>query len=201
MNDNRRFWNIISPLYNRFMRNNREGYGKVAECIAKHLSSDMKVLEIGCGSGEFTELLAPGAKEWVATDFSKQMVDSASQRLNIDNVTYKVEDATLLTFEDSTFDAVMIANTLHVMPDPVLALHEIHRVLKHGGLLFAPTFIFDKGTTETRVKLLEVIGFKVYNKWQEEDLCKVIEDNNFKILHCSTITASPLSELIVIAQA
>ena len=201
MNDNKRFWNIISPLYNRFMQNNRVVYGKVAECITEHLNPEMNVLELGCGAGEFTELLAPKSKAWTATDFSKKMVDNASQRLELDNVTYRVEDATALSFEDNSFDAVMIANTLHVMPNPALALQEIHRVVKDDGLLFAPTFIFDKTATKTRVKLLELIGFRVYNKWSEQELCEFIERNHFKVIEQSTILANPLSESMIIARS
>ena len=49
----------------------------------------MKVLELGCGTGEFTELLASKTNEWIATDFSN-----------------RVEDATALTFDKNSFDAV-----------------------------------------------------------------------------------------------
>ena len=201
MNDNKRFWNIISPLYNRFMKNNREVYNKVAERITEHLNPEMKLLELGCGTGEFTELLASSVKEWAATDFSKQMVDNASKRLNISNVIYRVEDATALSFDDNSFDAVMIANTLHVMPNSAAALKEIHRVLKNNGLLLTPTFVFDKRPTKTRVKLLELIGFRVYNKWNEQELCEFVEKNHFKVIYQSTITATPLSESVVIARS
>ena len=200
MNDNKQFWKIISPVYNLFMRNNREVYNKVAEYITKHLDPDMKVLELGCGTGEFTELLASKVNEWVATDFSKEMVDNASKRHNISNVTYRVEDATVLTFDENSFDAVMIANTLHIMPNPAIALQEIHRVLKSDGLLLAPTFIFDKSSTKLRVKFLEFIGFKVYYKWSDLELRKFIEHNRFEIIHQATIRATPLSESIVIAR-
>ncbi|MFR9546976.1 MAG: class I SAM-dependent methyltransferase, partial [Rikenellaceae bacterium] len=150
--------------------------------------------------GEFTELLASKTKEWAATDFSKQMVDNAAKRLNIETVTYRVEDATALSFDDNSFDAVIIANTLHVMPNPATALKEIHRVLKDDGLLFAPTFIFDRTSTKTRVKLLELIGFRVYNKWNEQELREFVERNHFKIIDQSTILATPLSESMIIAQ-
>ena len=200
MNNNKRFWNIISPLYNRFMRNNRVVYSKVADCITERLNSEMKVLELGCGTGEFTELLASKTKEWIATDFSKQMVDNTSKRLNEDKIRYKVEDATALTFDDNSFDAVMIANTLHIMPNPYAAMKEIHRVLKNDGLLLAPTFVFDKRATKIRVKLLELIGFKVYSKWDEQELCEFIENNHFIAIHQSTVAATPLSESIIIAR-
>ena len=56
-----------------------------------------------------------------------------------------IQDATKLTYESENFDVVVIANALHIMPNPDLALWEIHRVLKKDGILFAPTFVYEKG--------------------------------------------------------
>ena len=46
---------------------------------------------------------------------------------------FSVQDATSLPYADETFDAVLIANALHIMPRPKKALAEIYRVLKPGG--------------------------------------------------------------------
>ena len=51
---------------------------------------------------------------------------------------FEVADATCLPYENNSFDVVIIANALHVMPEPQKALKEIDRVLKDGGLLIAP---------------------------------------------------------------
>ncbi|MCI8803907.1 MAG: class I SAM-dependent methyltransferase [Oscillibacter sp.] len=40
-----------------------------------------------------------------------------------------------------SFDAVVISNTLHIIPRPELAPEEIRRVPKPGGALYAPTFV------------------------------------------------------------
>ena len=50
-------------------------------------------------------------------------------------------DATALPYADDSFDAVLIANALHVMPEPEKALREIDRVLRPGGILIAPNFM------------------------------------------------------------
>jgi ubiquinone/menaquinone biosynthesis C-methylase UbiE len=49
-----------------------------------------------------------------------------------------VADATALPYADDSFDAVLIANALHVMPEPEKALREIDRALRLGGILIAP---------------------------------------------------------------
>lgn len=45
-----------------------------------------------------------------------------------------------IKISDQTFDAVIISNALHIMPDPGLVLKNIRRVFKPNGLLIAPTF-------------------------------------------------------------
>ncbi len=111
-----------------------------------------------------------------------------------------MEDATKLSFESNSFDAVLIANALHVMPNPQGALQEIHRVLRSGGVLLAPTFIFDDDTPKFRVRLLEIMGFKVYNKWGEDGLLDLVIKSGFEIISHDKIIASPLSELVVVSQ-
>ena len=198
--DNKGFWNIVAPLYSRFMRNNETVYKQSCSLIATHINPNMKVLELACGTGEFTEILADFVGEYIATDFSEAMVCKGRGKSQKRNVEFMVEDATNLTFEANSFDAVLIANSLHVMPNPQNALREIHRVLNKGGLLFAPTFIFDSNRTKLRVRLLELIGFRVYNKWREDDLLELISKSGFKTISHNKIVASPLSELVIISQ-
>lgn len=81
------------------------------------LSGDMRVLEIGCGTGQFSFILIDRVKELVATDFSKGMIDICNEENEFKNVRFSVEDGTNLSFDDSSFDAVVVANTLHIIPD------------------------------------------------------------------------------------
>ena len=45
-----------------------------------------------------------------------------------------------LSYADRSFDAVIVSNALHIVPQPEKALAEIRRVLKDDGVLIAPTF-------------------------------------------------------------
>ena len=65
-----------------------------------------------------------------------------------------------MTYEDEKFDVVVIANALHIMPQPEKALKEIHRVLKKDGILFAPTFVYKKGYSKFLIWLMEKPGLK-----------------------------------------
>lgn len=69
------------------------------------------------------------------------MIAEAKKNGGSSRLHFSVQDATCLPYGSETFDAVVIGNALHIMPESQLALEEIHRVLKIDGCLFAPTFI------------------------------------------------------------
>ena len=52
-------------------------------------------------------------------------------------------DTCKLRYADDSFDVVIIANALHIIPEPERALAEMRRVLKKDGILIAPNFIHD----------------------------------------------------------
>ncbi len=197
---NIKFWEKVSFVYGKFMRNNEEVYGETCEVIAKYLKKDMEVLEIACGTGQFTSLLCKHSDKWIGTDFSANMVENAKENIIENNVDFRVEDATKLSFEDETFDAILIANALHIMPEPKKALREIKRTLKQAGILFAPTFIYDENVPKLRMWILEKIGFKTYNKFTSEELEKMICECGFEVMAANKIKARPLSECLVIAR-
>ena len=76
------------------------------------------------------------------------------------NISFSVQDATRLTYNSEEFDVVVIANALHIMPEPNKALAEIHRVLKPNGILFAPTFVYEKRYYKTDIFIMKLLGFK-----------------------------------------
>lgn len=90
----------------------------------------MNVLEIATGTGLIAVNIADSVQSITATDFSPKMIEAAMKKRVPDNVHFSVEDATTLSFSDQTFDAVIISNALHFMPDPGEVLKNIRRVLK-----------------------------------------------------------------------
>ncbi len=186
-NDNKKFWQIYAPFYSAFMKGVGKEYKVISKKIIPYLNKDMNVLELACGTGMFTYLLADKVNSWKATDFSENMLKEAKaagrKHKVIPGLSFSREDATNLPYEDSSFDAVFIANALHIMPNPEKALAEIKRVLKDGGVMFAPTFIHGEGVGFTlRVKLIELCGFKAFVKPTNEEFKEFIEINRFEVL-------------------
>lgn len=95
-----------------------------------------RVLDVGCGPGEFAERIARelGA-EVAAIDLSPRMVELARER----GVDARVGDVERIPFEAESFDCVVAAWMLYHVPGIDQALSEIARVLVVGGRLVAVT--------------------------------------------------------------
>ena len=96
----------------------------------------------------------------------------------------KQEDATELSFKDSTFDAAIISKALHIMPNPVKVLHSISRVLKPNGLLIAPTYSHGhlrETTWDLTAKFLKLIGLETYSKWTPDEYVEFISQNGYNV--------------------
>lgn len=183
--DNKTFWNRYAKIYDiEIDRFNRSAYSEMYRLISGALTKEMKVLEIATGTGLIAIHIAEAAQSVAATDFSPKMIEAATKKRTPDNVHFSVEDATALSFLDQTFDAVIISNALHIMPDPELVLKNIKRVLKPNGLLIAPTFSHGHlrdSTWKLNAFLLKMIGFETYSKWKPEEYVDFINRNGFSV--------------------
>jgi ubiquinone/menaquinone biosynthesis C-methylase UbiE len=92
------------------------------------------VLEIGCGTGEFTALVAPHVHRLHASDLSSNLLEKARIRLAGQEpiITLAQEDAMNLSFSNNYFDAAFGCSILHHL-HPAKALAELFRVLQPGG--------------------------------------------------------------------
>ena len=189
--DNKEFWQRVARFYAPFMKSSNQLYADICKRIEPSINRQMNVLELACGSGQLSFRLAPCAKLWEATDFSENMIVEAKRQKGSSRLHFSVQDATVLPYAPETFDAVVIANALHIMPQPEKTLSEIRRVLKPGGLLFAPTFIHGKEPGfRLRSRILELIGFRVYSKWSEEDFSAYIANNGFEVITAEVLGKS-----------
>ncbi|MDO8574895.1 MAG: methyltransferase domain-containing protein [bacterium] len=93
-----------------------------------------KVLEVGCGTGIFTEKLATTGAEIFAIDISSDLLSKAENRIKSSKVTFKEADLEALPFEEGAFDCVVGVSVLHHV-NIEKALREIKRVLKKPGIM------------------------------------------------------------------
>jgi 2-polyprenyl-3-methyl-5-hydroxy-6-metoxy-1,4-benzoquinol methylase len=101
-----------------------------------------RVLEIGCGRGGFAAWLASSDQrpaEVVACDFSARAVKVASEfgaKRGLQNVFYRREDITSMTFGGGIFDIVISCETIEHVSHPRRAIKELARVLRPGGMMY-----------------------------------------------------------------
>lgn len=100
-----------------------------------HPVSGERVLEIGCGDGEFTKRIANGKLKITATDVTPAVIRRAKNNLKLPNVEFVVKDAERLSYKDNSFEMVCGVSILHHL-NTERALREAYRVLNHGGRLF-----------------------------------------------------------------
>jgi ubiquinone/menaquinone biosynthesis C-methylase UbiE len=103
------------------------------------LAGDERVLDVGCGNGLHLGELARRAHrgEVHGMDFSPGMLEAA--RSNAPSASLLVGDAQRLPFVDGSFDRVLAMHMLYHVPDRDLALSEIRRALRPGGIALALT--------------------------------------------------------------
>jgi ubiquinone/menaquinone biosynthesis C-methylase UbiE/DNA-binding transcriptional ArsR family regulator len=90
--------------------------------------------DLGCGTGQLAEVVAPYARRVIAVDSSSDMLEAAGQRLHgVGNVDLRKGDLESLPVADGELDAAMLSLVLHYSPDPSRALAEVGRVVRPGG--------------------------------------------------------------------
>ena len=100
-----------------------------------------RVLEVGCGVGDFAVHLAKAGAAVTAMDFSPAAIEMARKRgeAHAVKVDFQTADAQALPFADASFDVLLSCECLEHLPDPQKALHEMARVLRPGGKLVLTT--------------------------------------------------------------
>lgn len=108
------------------------------------------VLDIGCGTGEYTFIIAQKVKSAVGVDPDEKSVNSASRNYKCRNVSFQVARAESLDFTSDSFDTVVFCQSLHHVPIKFQskALYEAWRVLKVHGILLIIEPIYRKGSLE-----------------------------------------------------
>ncbi|MDH5927105.1 malonyl-ACP O-methyltransferase BioC [Vibrio lentus] len=135
-----------------------EAFGKAAATYDKHaefqrdvghrlldkLPSDLsglKVLDLGCGTGYFSEQLVKRGAAVVCADLSNGMLDEAKQRCGVSVSSYQQADAELLPFEDGHFDIVFSSLALQWCDDLSSPLREMKRVTAVSGRVIFSTLL------------------------------------------------------------
>ena len=98
------------------------------------IDPNLVVGDLGCGTGQLTEVVAPYVRQVIAVDSSADMLDAARHRLGAArNVALRQGELENLPIDGGELDAAMLSLVLHYSPAPGRALAEVARVVRPGG--------------------------------------------------------------------
>lgn len=147
------------------------------------LSSDMVVLDVGCGTGELLHSLKPYVKKVIGIELHRGFVDFINRELKIEAYD---QDVNSIDFGNKKFDVILCINTLDHLSNPLTTLRTMRNLLSENGVLYLEvpnrdeamniylpethrkkfnTFFWHKAhyfyfTRDTLMKMMEKAGFK-----------------------------------------
>ena len=159
MNSSAKFWNKIAAGYSRQPIADEAAYQKKLQITREYFQPSMDVLEFGCGTGSTAIAHAPYVQHIQAIDFSSNMIEIAQAKAdaqNIQNVTFEQASIDQLRVPDSTYNAVLGLNVLHLLENKEAVIAKVHNMLQPGGLFITSTLCL--GDTMAWFKLMAPIG-------------------------------------------
>jgi ubiquinone/menaquinone biosynthesis C-methylase UbiE len=161
------FWSDVAESYDHVVDLQIGGKTRsmVRERVARegHLG---RLVEFGCGTGFYTEVLARKADTLLATDISPGMLDLAKQRVKAANVTFQAEDCQRTSLPDGAFDAAFMSLVIH-FTEPDHTVVEMHRILRPGGTLIIANLDpqalngLDRIRSLIRIVYQGVVGYRI----------------------------------------
>lgn len=112
-------------------------------CFAE-IPSGAKVLDLGCGAGLDSLLIAQRAGSVVGIDFSESMLElarSSAAVLGVSNVEFRQGDAERIQADDACFNVAIVNGIFNLNPARDEIFRELARVVRPGGAVFAAELI------------------------------------------------------------
>ncbi|MCI9606298.1 MAG: methyltransferase domain-containing protein [Oscillospiraceae bacterium] len=158
------FWDRVAGLYDWVELTNRRVNSAAAVRVARLVPEGAKVLDCAAGTGLFALAAARRADSVLCTDLSQAMLSRAEKKARkqgLSNICFAVRDLTALPEGNGSFDVVIAANVLHLLPEPETAVRELWRVTAPGGRLILPTYLQGKAEAAygTMIKIYQGAGF------------------------------------------
>lgn len=104
-----------------------------------NIVKDKIVLDVACGTGYGSQMIAHQAQSVLGVDRSPEAVEYARAHYPEKNLTYAVDNAMQLSLEDNSFDVVISLETIEHLVEPEEFIKEVKRVLRPGGIFVVST--------------------------------------------------------------
>jgi len=156
----------------RFSRGGRLIDSREKEAVLDAISpvEGKSVLEVACGTGRFTVMLAERGADIVGLDISGPMLQQGREKARAAGVDDRVEfmrgDAARLPFPDDHFDVVMAMRFFHLADTPASFLAELRRVSKDQVVFDT----FNRFSTRSLYNWALPMGSRLYSRWEIDRL-------------------------------
>ncbi len=150
------------------------------QAVSKYLTSDLDILDLGCGTGLCGLYFKPNAKKLVGVDLSEKMLAFAKEKNCYDELIC-AEINTYLANTKDQFDIVIAGDALVYVGDLTDVFSNVSKILKKDGL-----FLFNAEISAKKEFVLLPTGRFAHQKaW----ITKLAKTNNLEVLHYQTIVS------------
>lgn len=146
--------------------------------VKKYSNNQQIILDVGCGSGEFTTSLVNLFKKVIGIDNMPAYIKTAKKELDVKNVEFILSDCKDLPFSDSYFDVVV--SLRGPLSSDQETINECCRVLKKGGFLIEET-IGELDKLELKEIFKRGQNYPI-DKIKLESISKLSDKANFQII-------------------
>ena len=139
----RLFWTLFARPYAAKPVSDDAAYRRKLDLTARYLRPDMRLLEVGCGTGSTALHHAPSVARIDAVDYAQAMVDIARSKAGaagIGNVTFaKARLDEVVPPPEGPWDMALALSVLHLLPDPEAGLDRLRALVRPGGHVVSST--------------------------------------------------------------
>ncbi|MDO8600839.1 MAG: class I SAM-dependent methyltransferase [bacterium] len=193
-------YNTVGAWHEKLRKSDKKIDSEVLTRLFKFLPRNLSgqvMLDAGCGSGIFSELLLKrGAKKAVCVDVSDAMLKFARKRkkaASLRGMDIRKKDFTKTGFPDKTFDLIIAIYSLPYVVDVKKVFKEFSRLLKIGGLLFIASDFY-------KIKKSSLRGTKIRYLLGEMPLTGVVHTKD-DYLKAATLNKFSVEDFFVVEKA
>jgi ubiquinone/menaquinone biosynthesis C-methylase UbiE len=149
-----------------------------------------RILDLGCGTGRFSEALAVHFNaEVVGIDPSVKMLDRAREKGHLGRVQYQLGSAETISLPSTSVDVIFMSMSFHHFVDRALAARECRRVLRGQGIVCVRTGTREQVESYPYVRFFPSAPSKLFEVLPDRAaVCKPFETAGFRLCASQVIT-------------
>jgi ArsR family transcriptional regulator len=168
------------------MRQELYGPSLSHEAILGLIPQNWVIADLGCGTGNMTAELGRHARQVIGVDNSEEMLDAARRQTEeLANVELRRGDLEAIPLQDNAVDAALLVVVLTYVPDSMIVMREMQRVLKPGGQGVVIDVLRHDRDDFRRQMGQQSLGF------EPDQLTAMMHDAGFESVHCQHVPPEP----------